>query len=158
MPNLRESGYTLFELMLSFLITATLSYSTLLTLPKVRDSFMRSSGKETLESILLKAKSKTLYLGGHGFLSASLDGTALSYGIDYPPYNVPAQEDSLVFVDNLPNGVTISTASQIIFSSQGFLTDSNGVFTQVDYTLAYKEQPYCVGTVYSLGVTGNGCR
>lgn len=124
---------------------------------ELKDSLSRSSAKQMFKADLRFTKSKALEDGVRAILDVRAGFNSYELGIDSLPYSMVGQADQQLAVRNLPEGITISTSTAIIFDSRGYLVDGAGSPVSATVTLAQAGDVFSTLTVYSSGmVTDEG--
>jgi len=122
-------------------------------------SILRMNARMQVLQDLRQAQALTVVQGCRGIFKVINSGTGYTFGCDYLPYDVtsPPSHDALFFTRNFPNGFSIATSTNVIFSSRGNLVNEAGDIASATLSLTdsvYSGSPtvFGSGTIYGTGV------
>jgi prepilin-type N-terminal cleavage/methylation domain-containing protein len=146
-----ERGFTLLEVMVVTAISVIVGSIAMLKLPSMNAVFDRMRARTLVLQDMKRAQAEAITWGCRGVVSIPVGGTSYSYGCDFLAYdtNNPPAADKVFFVRKMPSGLTISTSSNIIFSSRGQAVDIENDVNNVTVTLTDDSSGY--DTTYMQG-------
>lgn len=152
------AAFTVMELMVAVAISAIVSVIVTPEFSKMVASFDRFNVRTDLIQDLKRAQAEALTQGCRGIFRIAANGKSYSFGCDYLEYDAtnPPSADSVSFMRTLPNKITISTTSPLIFNSRGESVDVGNIISNNSISI-YTSEPgtptaFASGTILGTGV------
>lgn len=152
-----EQGSSLLEVITTLAITLLLLGTAIPEFSQWRSSILRQQGRELAEQSIMLTRNEALRAGARGIISTSLNGSTLLIGVDYPPYNTPAREDSTLRCLTLPSGISLKSPGAVSINSQGQVIDQYGNLASISFDLKQHGKTYCNGTITPLAQVNIDC-
>jgi prepilin-type N-terminal cleavage/methylation domain-containing protein len=149
---MRESGFSLFELLVVLTLGVILTGMALPEYRATRDSFSRLDAPRQLDFHLRRARSEALASGSRVIVASADSAGGYTVGHDYYPYSANATTDDTFLHEALPSGVTATFSRTIIFDTRGFLIDSAGLPVTATVTFNLRGAAFGTATISSIGV------
>ena len=153
-----QRGVTIFELMMSIIVTAIIAYVAIPRFDELNVSMERMNVRKTLLLDLRRAQAETVTHGCRGIFTIAASQKSYSFGCDYLAYDptVPPSPDMIIYNRTLPNHFYISSDDTIIFNSKGQITDELGFIDSRTVTLSDTSTgvvtPFATGTILGTGL------
>ncbi len=148
----QQRGFTIFELLITLAVTATVSSIAVLGLGNIRGSFDKNEARYQLEADLKVLRNSAIESGARSFLIIAAGGASYSAALDYSPYGATPSAEKTLFSRTLPHGVSLSSSATVIVNPKGFTINSSGTISSTSLTLSFHSSPFLSATLYPTGV------
>lgn len=147
-----QFGFTILELIVAVALAGILTAAALLNVSELRVTFNKSDAQNQVREQLRVAQFQSVAEGGRGVFVIAADGKSYLFGYDYLPYDttnpIAPDVNSMKWKYNMPQYTKIASTEQIIFNSQGNVTDKDGIL--ISPTLTFSETSTGSDVQYSI--------
>jgi prepilin-type N-terminal cleavage/methylation domain-containing protein len=147
-----QSGFTIFELLITLAVTAIVSGGAMLGLSNIRSSFDKNEARYQLEADLKVLRNAAIESGARSFLIIGTSGSSYSGALDYSPYAATPSAERTLFSRSLPRGINLSSSATVIVNPKGFTIDTSGAISSTTLTLSFRSSTFLAATLYPTGV------
>lgn len=148
-----SAGFTILELIVVIMMLSILAHGAVSGTMATLKSADKNSARVQVVQDLRRAQATSVTEGCRGIFEVINSGSQYTYGCDYLPYDtdpIPSA-DSITFTGTLPNGITMTTDSLIIFNSRGQVVNTNYSLVTRTVTLTTVGQDFATGTLRATG-------
>lgn len=150
--KVHQSGFTVFELLITLAVTTIVSSIAMLGLSNIRSSFDKNEARYQLEADLKVLRNAAIESGARSFFIIGAGGSSYSAALDYSPYGPTPSNERTLFTRTLPQGISLASGSTVIVNPKGFTIDSSGTISSTSVTLSFRSSTFLSATLYPTGV------
>lgn len=146
-----ERGFSLSELIVTLCVAGIFMGIAVPSFSVLTKAQSKRAARESFEAFVKQAQATAMTRGARVILTSRSSGRYYTLGIDYPPYNSPANPDATSRRLYLPKNVSVTTSQRIIFSSRGQLISASGAANSSNINMTIGGTSFASATLYSTG-------
>ena len=145
-------GFTLIEVIVALAIISVLLLTAAVQTPELIDSFQRKNARQTFDADIRRARAEATKEGTRCVVQFLAGGAQYRIGFDRLPYSNTAVPETVLVLRNLPDDITASSGTPIIFDSRGYLITPEGQPAQTAVVLRQRGEPFVTGSIFATGL------